>query len=139
MSLVSYVLEYSVLTGQKSFAALKKKPACCKRAYEKIKWQETMVVSRSLAWTPVNSQQENGDLSPTITWRWFLPRKWQNLKVDLFPVELMMKTWSKKHLNCSYLINPEIENPAKPGMDFWTTRCETTNMFPWGAKFMVTS
>lgn len=139
MSLVSYVLEHSVLTEQKYFAALNKQTACCERAYEKIKWQETVVASRSLAWTPVKTQQENGDLSPTITWRWFLPRKWQNLNVDLFPVELMMKTWSKKHLNCSYLFNPEIENPAKPGMDFWTTKCETTNMFLWGAKFMVTS
>lgn len=116
MSLVSYVLEHSVLTEQRSFDALDNKLPVV-RAYEKIKWQETVVASRSLAWTPVKTQQENGDLSPTITWRWFLPRKWQNPDVDLFPVELMMKTWSK-HLNCSYLFNPEIENPAKPGMDF---------------------
>lgn len=52
---------------------------------ERATWEGMQVASSSLEGSPNDSQQENGDLSPTVTRNCSLSTIWMSLEVDLPP------------------------------------------------------
>ena len=72
---------------------------------KKKKEKDLRVTSKSWEQSLANSQQENGDLTPTMAKDWILPATWKSLEVDSSQ-SFQMSTQLSWHLDFS-LVRPE--------------------------------